>query len=142
MPAARFFLDTNIIIYSVDTNAELRKQAIAEDLIEKALQGVGCISMQVVQECLAVLTSPKIKHGMTPSDILQYLETTLEPLAQPVASMALYRKALSIQERWKFGFYDALIVASALALDCDRLYSEDFQNGQRIEGLTVVNPFL
>ena len=41
-----------------------------------------------------------------------------------------------------FAVYDALIVASALAAECDVLYSEDLQDGRRIEGaVTIHNPF-
>jgi len=40
-----------------------------------------------------------------------------------------------------FNFYDALIVASALAAGCDTLLTEDLQAGRKIEGLTIVNPF-
>ena len=41
-----------------------------------------------------------------------------------------------------FQFYDALIAAAALEAECTTLYSEDFQDGQLIEGrLTVRNPF-
>jgi len=38
-------------------------------------------------------------------------------------------------------FYDSLIVAAALSAGCTRILSEDLQNGQRIEGLTIENPF-
>ncbi len=142
MHAANFFLDTNVIIYSIDT-VYPKKQAIALELVRKAkVDREGCISMQVVQECLAVMTSPKIQHAMSIGSIHDYLETTLEPLARPLSMPPLYRDALSIQERWKFSFYDALIVAAALALECDTLYSEDFQHKQRIEGLTIINPFV
>jgi predicted nucleic acid-binding protein len=48
---------------------------------------------------------------------------------------------VTLQSRYGFRFYDSLIVAAALEAGCDRLLSEDFQDGQRIEGLTVVNPF-
>ena len=45
--------------------------------------------------------------------------------------------------RYRFSLYDALIAAAALEADCSTLYSEDFQDGQVIEGrLTVRNPFL
>ena len=36
--------------------------------------------------------------------------------------------------------FGSLIVAAALEAGCDRLMSEDFQHGQRIEGLTFQNP--
>jgi predicted nucleic acid-binding protein len=54
----------------------------------------------------------------------------------------LYLRALDIQDRYHFGFYDSLIVSAALQAGCNRLYSEDLQHRQRIEGLTIENPFL
>lgn len=55
---------------------------------------------------------------------------------------ALYEAALYLQARYGYSFYDALIVASAGAQGCRRLYSEDLQHGQRIGILTIENPFL
>jgi predicted nucleic acid-binding protein len=46
-----------------------------------------------------------------------------------------------VQARWRFGFYDSLIVAGALAAGCTTLLTEDLQPGQKIEGLTIVDPF-
>jgi predicted nucleic acid-binding protein len=38
--------------------------------------------------------------------------------------------------------YDALVVAAALEAGCKILYSEDFQDGRKIEGrITIRNPF-
>ena len=45
-------------------------------------------------------------------------------------------------ERYRFSFYDALIVAAALESGCTTLFSEDLQDGQVIDQtLTVRNPF-
>ena len=57
-------------------------------------------------------------------------------------SHALYRRALEIQARYRYGFYDSLIIAAALEAGCQRLLSEDMQHGQQIEHLRIVNPFL
>ena len=56
-------------------------------------------------------------------------------------SQGLYHRALDIQARYRYGFYDALIIAAALDAGCTRLYSEDLQHGQRIDGLIIENPF-
>jgi predicted nucleic acid-binding protein len=49
---------------------------------------------------------------------------------------------LALAERHQLGIYDALIAASALLAECDRLWSEDMQDGMAIEGrLRIVNPF-
>lgn len=65
----------------------------------------------------------------------------LAPLCRVYASISLYQNALDIRARSRFGFYDSLIVAAALSAGCSRLLTEDLQNGQRIEGLEVSNPF-
>ena len=48
---------------------------------------------------------------------------------------------MGIRARWRYGFYDSLVIAAALAAGCARLLSEDLQHGQRIESLTIVDPF-
>jgi predicted nucleic acid-binding protein len=54
----------------------------------------------------------------------------------------LYERCLQVQQRWKFSFYDALIVAAALDAGCTRLISEDLQHDQRIDRLRIENPFV
>lgn len=60
---------------------------------------------------------------------------------QVTVSEALFHRALDVQQRWRFGFYDSLIVAGAMAAGCRTLLSEDLQHGQRLEGLTIIDPF-
>ena len=58
MPAspARFFLDTNIFVYTFDDTSPLRR-AKARELVELALTtGLGVVSHQVLQEFLNVAT--------------------------------------------------------------------------------------
>lgn len=50
-------------------------------------------------------------------------------------------EAWSLQDRHQLSFWDALLVASALAANCSVFLSEDMNGGQKIEGLTIVNPF-
>ncbi len=138
--SAEDFIDTNVFIYHLDAS-DPRKQAIAERIVRQALlHGNACISHQVMQECLNVV----LRKAQVTLDIAQaraYLETVLAPLLRVSASVALYQRALDVQARWRFGFYDSLIVAAALAAGCTRLLSEDLQHGQRIETLTIHDPF-
>ena len=48
---------------------------------------------------------------------------------------------VALAERYGLHVYDAGIVASAIGAGCERLYSEDLQHGQRIESVTVIDPF-
>ncbi len=70
-----------------------------------------------------------------------FLQQVLVPLWRISPSQALYDRALDLQARYRFGFYDALIIAAALDAGCTRLYSEALKDGQQIEGLTIENPF-
>ena len=138
--SARAFLDTNVFICQLDSS-DARKHKIAERLVRDALQNErACISYQVVQECLNTILR-KAEVALDAQGTRAYLEAVLLPLMKVGASAALYERALDIQSRWRFGFYDSLIVASALVAGCDTLLTEDLQHGQVIETLTISNPF-
>lgn len=138
--SAEAFIDTNVFVYHLDTT-DKRKHAIAERIIRDGLaSGNACISFQVVQECLNTALR-KAEVALDTDAARSYLDTVLIPLLQVPASAALYHRALDVRTRWQFSFYDSLIVAAALAAGCSRLVSEDLQHGQRIDSLTVHNPF-
>jgi predicted nucleic acid-binding protein len=94
----------------------------------------------VVQETLNVVTR-KLKTPMSPEEARDFLDQVMAPLWRIMPSRRLYRRGLAIQSRYQYRFYDALIVAAALEAGCTRLWSEDLQSGQRIEGLMIENPF-
>lgn len=48
--------------------------------------------------------------------------------------------AWTIQDRYQFSGWDALIVAAAQQAGCDFLLTEDLQHGQELDGISVVNP--
>jgi predicted nucleic acid-binding protein len=134
------FFDSNVLVYALDASSPA-KRATAQRLIQNALRtGDGRISFHVVQETLNVIVH-KFPTPITPADARQFLDEALVPLWRVMPSQALYERALSIHDRYQFRFYDALIIAAALTAGCTRLYSEDLQHGQQIEGLTVENPF-
>lgn len=134
------FIDSSVLIY-LFSKQEPEKRAIAMDLVENQLRGEGVISQQVVQETLNVLRH-KLRDSVTLTDCRAFLSSVLVPLWKVMPTQDLFQRALEIQERYQYHFYDALIVAAALASGCSRLYSEDLQNGQRIGALTIIDPFL
>jgi predicted nucleic acid-binding protein len=139
MSAVDFF-DSNVLIYLFDQN-DPRRRAIAEGLVRQALaEGSAVISHQVVQETLHV-TTRKIQPALSADEARRALTMILAPLWRAKAGVATYVRALLLQDRHRFSFYDSLIVAAALEAGCKRLLTEDLQHGQRIEGLRVENPF-
>lgn len=134
------FIDTNIFIYQLE-RLDTRKADIAEHLIEQGIaNGTACISFQVIQELLNTALR-KAQITLTPDELKRYLQAVLAPLYRVQPSLGFYSSALDLQTRYRFSFYDSLIVAAALEASCKTLYSEDLQHGQQIEALTVRNPF-
>jgi len=138
--SAKFFLDTNIVVYSFDADSPQKKRR-AQELVEQALRThEGVVSTQVVQEFLNVATS-KFTAPLTFSDAQQYLHDVLAPLCTVFPSIDLFQQALVLQQETKYSFYDSLIIGGALQAGCEILYSEDLQHGQQIRGLRILNPF-
>ncbi len=126
------FLDTNVLIYAqtADAKAETARQAI--------LSG-GIVSVQVVNEFIAVLRRKLRREWAEVAAAVADVRTALDPVRPIDIDTCIAAIALARQHR--LGFYDSLILASAIEAGCDVLLTEDFQTGRRIEGLTIVNPF-
>ena len=135
-----YFLDTNILVYSFDTQNP-DKMKLASQLIGDALEDQkGCISFQIIQEFSNVSTQ-KFTPPLNQNEIEKYVNRVLIPLCTVYASPDLYLEALDIKYRWKFSFYDSLVIAAALEANCKVLYSDDLQHQQKIRELTIVDPF-
>lgn len=133
------FVDTNILIYAEDRDA-LDKHTIARDLVIKLWDSrEGIVSVQVLQEFYVNITR-KVARPLTPKAALEIVE---EYLAWSVVENTgqLLVRAVQLQQKAQLSFWDALIVQAAMDSDCERLYSEDFNDGQRFGSVVIVNPF-
>jgi predicted nucleic acid-binding protein len=130
----RIFLDSNIVLYALD--ADRQKHEIAWNL----LFAKPYISLQVLNECSNVLGR---KRQWPAEEIAQTLDRILQFVTVEPSDIATVRSAWKLQARYRFSYYDSLIIAAALAAGCAKLYSEDLQHNQVIDGrLTISNPFL
>src|SRR5579864_8365893 len=136
----RFFLDTNIFVYSFDRDSAAKARRATQLIREAVATRKGTISYQVVQEFFNVALR-RFAQPMSVAEAEQYLATVFRPLLAIHSSPALYVEALRIAGKHRFAWYDSIIVASALEGGCETLYSEDFQHGRKIEGLRIENPF-
>lgn len=139
MPVKTFptkaFFDTNVLVYAVAENDPRSKQA------EELLAAGGVISVQILNEFVSVA---RRKILMSWSHILEALDAfrVLCPSPLPI-TIEVHEAALRIAEKHGYGIYDALIVSAALESGCATLYSEDFQDGQTIDGRLIIrNPFV
>jgi predicted nucleic acid-binding protein len=137
----KFFLDTNIFVYSFDQLAGLKARKAAQLIREALTTHKGVISYQVVQEFFNVALR-RFAQPMQPSDASQYLGAVFRPLLAVHSSQALFGEALQLHAQSGLSWYDSLIVSAAIQARCDLLYTEDLQHGQRFGALQVKNPFL
>ena len=136
----RFFLDTNIFVYSFD-RASASKARRATQLIRRAVDTrKGTVSYQVVQEFFNVALR-RFARPMTVGEAEQYLATVFRPLLAVQSSQALYSEALRLAAKHRLSWYDALIVTAAAEAGCVLLYSEDMQTGRRFGNLRIEDPF-
>jgi predicted nucleic acid-binding protein len=137
----RFFLDTNIFVYSFDEGSP-KKASRALDLIQSGVATrKGVVSYLVVQEFLNVALR-KFSQPMSVADAEQYLTTVFRPLLTVHSSQAMFSEALLLSGQHHLSWYDALMVSAAIQSECDLLYTEDLPHGQRFGNLQVTNPFV
>ena len=131
----KVFLDTNIFVYLYSED-EPEKQAVALSIVEQPLCAT---STQVLNEFTAVCLR---KFAMPTTEVRRAIAEIVESCELCHIDMAAIQKALALHDKYGYAYYDCLILASAILCGCERLYSEDMQHNQLIEGtLRVVNPF-
>ena len=139
--SARFFLDTNIFVYSFDRRAPDKHTRAAQLIRQAVATRKGIVSYQVVQEFFNVALR-RFAQPMTVPEAEQYLSAVFRPLLAIQSSPVLISEALRLTARHRLSWYDSLIVAAATEGGCGILYSEDLQHGQRFGDLRIENPFL
>jgi predicted nucleic acid-binding protein len=137
----RFFLDTNIFVYSFDRSAPAKARKAAQLIRDALTTQKGVISYQVVQEFFNVALK-RFSQPMQAADAGQYLIAVFRPLLAVHSSQALYAEALVLHSQSGLSWYDSLIVSAAIQARCGILFSEDLQHGRRFGSLQVRNPFL
>lgn len=126
------FFDTNILLHILERSG--RKYELAIWLVDKG----GVISVQVLNE---FVNSAWKKFRFPYVKSAQFLLELKENLRVVSLTSASHERALEIALANDIGIYDANILAAAQLAGCNVLYTEDLNNGQRIGGVTIVNPF-
>ncbi len=134
------FIDTNVFVYQLE-GLDARKADIADRLIEHGIESqTACISFQVIQECLNTALR-KAEVALTEDQMRQYLGHVLAPLYRVQPDIRLYEKSLEIRSRYRFSFYDSLIIAAAIEAGCETLYTEDLTHGSSTLSFQDLTPW-
>jgi len=135
---AEVFVDTNVLLYTIDEDpASASKRKQAQELLLSERWGW---SVQVAAEFFVNATSAKRPFRLAAADAAALVETWF---AFPTLELtpALFRAAIDIHQRFQLSYWDAAILAAAKQLGCHTVFSEDLNDGQNYDGVTVVNPF-
>jgi predicted nucleic acid-binding protein len=132
----RVFVDTNIFVYADDAADSKRKRA-REVLSELIRHRKVVVSTQVMSEYY--VTAIK-KLGLTEERARMRVDA-LRRLDVVVIRPELVLAAIDLHRLQSLSFWDSLIVKTASAAGCARLLTEDLNDGQVIDGVTIENPF-
>lgn len=136
---ARTFVDTNILLYAHDRDAD-EKARIAACEIERLWEsGLGVLSTQVLQEFYVNVTR-KISVPLPVSAAREIIRTYRVWVKQDTTAETILR-ATEISDLAQLSFWDSLILAAAEQSGAGVLLSEDLNHGQVIAGVRIVNPF-
>jgi predicted nucleic acid-binding protein len=132
------FIDSNVLIYAHDLDAG-RKRDVANAALRRLWDDrSGVLSLQVLQEFYVNVTRkiPKpLERPRARRVVDTYAAWCIETTPSDIAV------AFRIEDESRIGFWDALIVSSAVKSGAGRILSEDLRTGQRIGGILIENPF-
>ncbi len=133
---SKVFIDTNILIYSIDGSYPKKREKCRALL--KSLSGdpLGVISTQVMQEFFVVATK---KLGLDPL-VVKDLLSGFARFEIVLITQDMVFEAIDISIIKRLSFWDALIVAAAVSANCSVVWTEDLNPGETIRGVRIVNP--
>lgn len=130
-------LDTNVFIYALDDRFPA-KQAVAAEVLRHAARLGAPICLQVVGEAQNVairkLKMPGFVAAQFGRNILGQF-ATFSPTVED-AEVALGQLAAG-----RLSYWNAILMSCAQRAGCTAILSEDFQDGAKVLGVEVVNPF-
>ena len=135
----KVFLDTNIIVYAHDRSSR-DKHAVAREIMDYLWESrKGVISVQVLQELFVCVTKKIVKPLLLKQArvILEYLSNWNVVVNDKYITL----KAIDLQEKYQFSFWDSLVVQAAIQGQARILLSEDLPDSQVVNDLKILNPF-
>jgi len=133
---AKAFIDTNIWVYAHLEQENDNRCNKALDLLESLPELT--ISTQVLHEYYSVMLKYKIQDEIIQDNI----EAIITACEISLIDVSVIRSAHQIRLKYRFSYWDSLMIASAIKSHCVILYSEDMQHLQIIETVKIINPFM
>ena len=131
-------LDSNILVYVFNIR-EPNRQHLAQSLVQRVeREGMGRLSVQSLGEFFIAVTR---KLHLPPAEMYIQVERWRDVF--PVFNLTpqiVLEAARGVRDH-RLAYYDAQIWAAARLNQVPVLFSEDFQDGEILEGVRFANPF-
>lgn len=131
------FLDTNILVYSVDGKDPVKQGIARKILIEALVSREYLISAQVLNEFSNIAL---LKLKMSIQEVRRFVE-----IFGQINVVSIDRswtdKALSQKEKFGTQFFDSLLLVAAEENGCDTILTEDLNDGQMYGSVKAIDPF-
>ena len=139
MSEDKIFIDTNIMIYAYDVSAVEKHQIASHILSDLWNSGLGVLSTQVLQEFFVNI----VQKIQKPIDKKLAKEIVRDFLRWQVVvnNGDSIPDAIDIRDKYRYSFWDSMIIEAAIKGGAVFLMSEDLQHGQVISGVTIRNSF-
>jgi predicted nucleic acid-binding protein len=134
------FVDSNILIYARDARHPAKQEQATAWMTALWRSQRGRLRVQVLAE-FYVSATQKLRPGLDP-ETAQGDVRALFTWRPVVADVRVFDLAWDIQQRYRFSFWDAMILGAASVEGCRYLLTEDLQDGQEVAGIRVLSPFL
>ena len=135
----RLSLDSNILVYAADRDASENRHEISVALVARAATSDCVLTLQSLTEFFSVTTRKRL---LRPEDAGAFVSDWLSVFqVAPNAADDLV-DAMRVRAGFRISFWDAMLWATARRAGCSAILSEDFQDGQVLQGVRFINPFL
>lgn len=137
MNGERFTLDTNILIYVVDSAAGWKQDAAIE-VLQRATRKDCRLTLQSLSEFYSAATRKKI---MGQEDAANQVDDWLTLFPSMALTPRAVRAAIHHAGAGRASYWDALLVETAVDGGCSVILSEDMGSGTRLGGAMIYSPF-
>ena len=139
MKEDKTFLDTNILVYAHDVSAGKKHEIAKNIVLELWNSWNGLISTQVLQEFFVIVTK-KIQIPIEINTTKEIINSLLK-WDVVINDGKTILEAIEIHKKYKYSFWDSMIIQSAINGGAEILLSEDLPDGEIVEGIKIKNPF-
>jgi predicted nucleic acid-binding protein len=132
----KIFIDTNLLIYSMDDHNPYKRDKCRNLLRSLTGESKGVISTQVMQEFYVAATRKLKADALIVKDILR----AFERFEIVMITHEMIYNAIDCGILNRLSFWDSLIIVSAEIAKCEIIWTEDLNDNQTIRGVRVQNP--